>query len=91
MAAIYIKHPQARFYVASNRVFIREALIDYLPAGIAYGMHIEGERNSLEGVRIALAEWYLLSQCSLLIHTHGSSFAIEASHVNIRPLLSVGC
>jgi hypothetical protein len=37
----------------------------------------------------ALVEWLLLSQCQLILHSHGSSYAAEASLVRRIPLVSL--
>ncbi len=38
---------------------------------------------------MALIEWLVLSECSLILHTYGSSFAMEAALVNRRPLVGL--
>ena len=42
-----------------------------------------------EGIEFALIEWLLLSRSDLILHTHGSSFAMEAAAVHQRPVAGV--
>lgn len=34
-------------------------------------------RSSKDGIILALIEWLVLAECSLILHTYGSSFAME--------------
>eukprot|EP01038_Epipyxis_sp_PR26KG_P004324 gene4324-6125_t len=47
------------------------------------------DRDTSIGVEFALIEWYLLSKSALILNTHGSSFAEEASLVNLVPLIGI--
>ncbi len=38
------------------------------------------ERHSVDGVKFAMVEWLLLSRSDLILHTYGSSFAMEAGY-----------
>ena len=65
-----------RFFIASNT----DAAKDYLLEKFADAISLRGgdyNRDSNEGIRFALLEWLLLSECALIINTYGSSFAVE--------------
>ncbi len=42
-----------------------------------------------EGIEFAFIEWLLLSRSDLIVHTHGSSFAMEAAARYQRPVVGV--
>lgn len=74
-----------RFFVASNNIAVKEKILEQLPTSVAlYGDH---DRNSVEGVKLALIDWFLLSESSLIINTYGSSFSQEASRRKMIPLI----
>ena len=46
-------------------------------------------RSDPDGVYFAFIEWLILSEMSVLINTYGSTFAVEASHRHLVPLVGV--
>lgn len=77
----------SRFYVASNSPEAKE----YFASKFAELIFITGDyrRDSKGGILFALLEWLLLSQSALVLHTYGSSYAMEAAQVHLRPLVGV--
>lgn len=83
IAEIHDQDPEAIFFIASNKV----AIIDTFKAGVpANGRDIflryplsTADRNSLQGIRDALVEWYLLGQTKAIIGTYMSSYSEEAA------------
>lgn len=76
-----------RFFIASNNEEIKNHLLAKFPTAIAiFGDH---DRGSDEGMRLALVDWLLISESSLIINTYGSSFAVEASMKKAVPILGV--
>ncbi|KAJ1432033.1 hypothetical protein B484DRAFT_35638 [Ochromonadaceae sp. CCMP2298] len=78
---------QVRFFIASNDPQAKERLLRAAPDAVA--IHGEYSRDSLGGMRFALAEWLLLAQSQLILNTYGSSFAEQAAMVKERPLVGV--
>ena len=76
-----------RFFIASNRDELKRLLLDRFPGSLS----LSGDyaRFSPAGMRLALAEWLLLSHSALLLNTYGSSFAMEAAQVRRRPLVGI--
>jgi hypothetical protein len=76
-----------RFFIASNNIEAKNVFLDHFPSSI----FLDGntDRSDVEGIRFALLEWLLLAESRLLINTMGSSFAVEASRVHLRPLVSL--
>ena len=71
-----------RFFIASNTEEAKNYLMDKFVDSISlrggdYGRHSE------EGIRFALLEWLLLSECALIINTYGSSFAVEVQMLHL--------
>ena len=78
-----------KFFIASNT----EDAKDYLMDKFVDSISLRGgnyNRHSKEGIRFALLEWLLLSECALIINTYGSSFAVEVRiEYFFRALLNV--
>ena len=77
----------ARFFIASNSQDAKTHILSQFPDAVS----LSGDyaRSSPEGVIFALIEWLLLSESSLILNTYGSSFAVEAAQVHMRPLLGL--
>lgn len=77
-----------RFLVASNRDSVKDEVMKFFGDEV---MALRGvvARDSVEGIRYALIEWLLLSRARLLVHTYGSSFAVEAGALRETPTLSI--
>lgn len=65
-----------RFYIASNTDDAKNYFMNKFTDSISLRGG-EYSRHSKEGIRFALLEWLLLSECALIINTYGSSFAVE--------------
>lgn len=76
-----------KFFIASNSHTVKEQFMGRFPHSVA--LSGEYDRATLDGVQFALVEWLLLSKCSLIVNTYGSSFAAEAAQVNLRPLVGI--
>lgn len=76
-----------RFLIASNSESIKKYFLHEFPGSIA----ISGEqkRESRDGITLALLEFLLLSKSALIINTYGSSFAVEAAAIHMRPLVGL--
>jgi hypothetical protein len=76
-----------RFFVASNSPDAKEHFISKFADTVV----ISGDysRDSTDGVFFAFIEWLLLSECSLVINTYGSSFAVEAAQVHMKPIVGI--
>ena len=76
-----------RFFIASNSPEAKQKLLSVFPDAVS----ISGEydRSTEEGVFFALLEWLALSESAIIINTHGSSFAVEAAQVHMRPLVGI--
>lgn len=77
----------ARFFIASNEPSAKSRLLAAFPDAMVLGG--DYSRESPEGIAFALIEWLILAESALILHTHGSSFAVEASHMHQRPLVSI--
>lgn len=78
-----------RFYIASNSDSVKERFLQTFPDAVTLSGSHSGGRGAVEGMKLAVVEWFLLSQCVLLINTYGSSFAAEASQVHLRPIVGI--
>ena len=73
--ADYFGPDRVRFFVASNLPAAKQLMQGRFEGSIAlYG---EESRSSRDGIQFALMEFLLLSQTSLILHTFGSTFAME--------------
>ena len=69
-------------YIISFVYSLKISVYFFVPGG-DYG------RSSTEGIHFALLEWLLLSECSIIINTYGSSFAVEAAQRYLRPIVVI--
>eukprot|EP01038_Epipyxis_sp_PR26KG_P006530 gene6530-8972_t len=76
-----------RFFIAANKFEYKQQLLELFPNSVA--LVGSQDRDTSIGVEFALIEWYLLSKSALILNTHGSSFAEEASLVNLVPLIGI--
>lgn len=76
-----------RFFVTSNSEEMKITLLETFPSAVALaGPH---SRLSIEGMELAVTEWLLLAQSALIINTYGSSFAVTAAYMRLRPIASI--
>jgi hypothetical protein len=75
---------RVRFFIASNDAGAKEQLLAQFPDAVS--LNGEQSRTERAGIVFATIEWLLLSESSLVLHTHGSSFGVEAAQVHQRPL-----
>jgi len=80
---------QVRFFVASNDKESKDEILRNFLSADAIVVNGEYGRDSTQGMAFALIEWLLLSEAALVINTHGSSFAVEASQRYQRPLVGI--
>ena len=78
-----------RFYVASNSESVKERFLRVFPDAVTLSSSGTGGRGAPDGMKLAVVEWLLLARCALIINTYGSSFAAEASQVNMRPIVGI--
>jgi hypothetical protein len=77
-----------KYYIASNDFNIKNSLLNQFDNSVI----IDGdyERDSSDGISFAFIEWLILSNSDLIIHTYGSSFAVEAAQVyNKAPIVGI--
>jgi hypothetical protein len=79
--------PLVRFFVTSNDYLAKKEIIKHFPTALSLSSEIS--RETTEGLRHALTEWLILTKCSLLLNTFGSSFAVEAAFYSHSPLLGL--
>jgi hypothetical protein len=79
---------QVMFFIASNSQDVKEYLVDMFPDN-AISLLGSLDRNTTEGMMMAVAEWFVLSECDMVINTYGSTFALEAAQKNKAPVLSI--
>ena len=77
----------SRFFIASNSPEAKEYFASKFPDSI----FISGDyrRDTRDGILFALLEWLLLAQSALVLNTYGSSYAVEAAQMHLRPLVGV--
>ena len=76
-----------RFFVASNSDTAKQHFLSVFRDAVSIsGEYSRGERN---GILFALVEWLLLAESQLILNTYGSSFAMEAAQIHLRPLVGV--
>lgn len=80
-----------RFFIASNDYKVKEKMRSEFPTSISVSGSGTNSlnRSSPDGMFIALVEWLILAQSDIIIHTYGSSYAMEASQVFRRPLVGL--
>jgi hypothetical protein len=81
------KQVGCRFFIASNSEEAKAKFIQRFSRSIA--LTGEVDRMQQEGLRFALVEWLLLSECSFILNTYGSSFAVEAAQKNLIPIAGI--
>jgi hypothetical protein len=77
-----------KFYIASNSVTVKETMLQIFPSAVSLNSD-DYSRQTTTGVFFAFIEWLLIAQSSLIINTHGSSFAVEAATINMRPVVGL--
>ena len=78
---------RVRFFIASNDAGSKDQLLAQFPDAVS--LNGEQRRSERAGIVFATIEWLLLSESSLILHTHGSSFGVEAAQVHQRPLAGI--
>lgn len=94
MKAILLLSPSVKFFVASNSILAKRELLSHFPLSV---ISISGLDNSSEssnrstkiGILFALAEFLLLGEAGLVIHSRGSSFARESAFKYMRRVVDV--
>lgn len=79
MEQIAADHPGTRFYVSCDVAEVQEEIVRSFPGAV--GQRDKGPYNSVEGVRAAVADLYLLAGSGHLIGPHYSSFLHLAQHL----------
>lgn len=94
MGEILKYEPSTLFFVASNSAVAKMELFHRFPHN-SVTVHRSGlvddreYRSTLSGMQFALAEFYLLGETGVIIHSRGSSFAREAAARLQRPVVDV--
>ena len=81
-------HVLVKFFIASNTLSVKQQILESFPS-IAIMDPLVGDRSTVEAMRLALIEWLMLSRSSLIIHTFGSSFAVEAARIHQVPIIGI--
>ena len=95
-------HPTARFFIASNSIQVKVMIHHYFinqlgPSRILIVLPVSPttagghDRGTKEGMMLAVADFLLLGQTSLIAHTMGSSFGREAGCIHNIPVIDVSC
>ena len=86
-AAVVVSSKASRFFIASNSQEAKE----FFAMTFKDSVFMAGDysRSSKEGIHFALLEWLLLSRSALIMNTYGSSYAMEAAQVHLRPLVGI--
>jgi hypothetical protein len=84
---------KAVFFLASNDMQVKYFLYDFFgeftSVTILSPELVLSTRHAEASVSLAAAEFFLLSQSDLIIHSHASSFAREAAMVGLVPVLDL--
>lgn len=72
-------HPGVRFFVSCDVAEVQQRVLAEIPH--CYAQHDKGGYNTVEGVRAAVCDLYLLASASHLIGPHFSSFVEMAVHL----------
>lgn len=84
------KEPSADFFVATDSMAVKQELSERFPGKII-SRPIQPDRSSLEGMRDAVIDLYLLSKCAMVYGSYWSSFSKTAADVgNIRQITVMG-
>jgi hypothetical protein len=100
MTSMLAIHPTARFFIASNSIQVKVMIHHYFvnqlgPSRILIVLPLlpttagGHDRGTKEGMMIAVADFLLLGQTSLIAHTMGSSFGREAGCIQNIPVIDV--
>lgn len=79
MAQVAAERPGTRFYVSCDVPEVQEEIVRTIPGAV--GQRDKGPYNSVDGVRAAVADLYLLAGSGHLIGPHYSSFLHLAQHL----------
>lgn len=77
-----------KFFISSNSGESKSFLISHFPDSVSLVLP-NYNRSDVDGMWYGFIEWVLLSNCDLLINTYGSTFAVEAAQVHLRPIVSL--
>ena len=94
MGEILRYEPTTLFFVASNSAIAKMELLRRFP-GNSIAVHRSDPvgdreyRSTLNGMQFALAEFFLLGEAAIVVHSRGSSFAREAAARLQRPVVDV--
>ena len=79
---------QHKFFLASNNPEFKEYLLSKF-VNIVTLKSESYSRNTSEGIYHAFLEFLMLSRSDFIVNTYGSTFAVEASSVFMKPLASI--
>lgn len=86
-------HANVLFFITSNNMLVKQELLQLLGEDICLTLlsseAVFHERHSPYAVQLAAAEFLLLAQSQLIIHSHASSFAREAAATHSIPVLDI--
>lgn len=81
LMAQYFGRDRVRFFIASNDPDTKRYLQGKFEGSIA--LFGEDSRSSTGGMQFALMELLVLARTSLILHTFGSTFAMEVRHFDV--------
>lgn len=84
------QHPGCTFYLASDDVEVKQYMNQIFPNRIITKSDVVLQRDSVEGMKDALVELFLLARTNLIIGSRGSTFTDVASQLYDTPLVFHG-
>ena len=86
-------NPYVRFFVASNNDYVKTMILNTYGSKTIFILQspntTSGNRSNRESMLLAIAEFLLLSETSFIVHTRGSSFAMEAAAIHMKSVIDV--
>ena len=74
----YMDKETGHFYISTTSDSVKKTLFEKYKDRVIFRENITSERNKKESMIDAVKDFFLLSKCSKIIGTHGSSFSDEA-------------
>lgn len=86
-----VQHTNRKVFLTSNSIYAKNEIVRQFGSDkiITIASSAVEDRDSVDGMLLALAEFYLLGESAYIIHTRSSSFAREAGSLLMRPVLDL--
>lgn len=81
------QHPGCTFYLASDDVEVKRYMEQQFPGRIVTKADVVLQRDSVEGMKDAVVELFLLARTNLIIGSRGSTYSDVASQLYDTPLV----